>query len=175
MTWTKGFDVSMVSGQGTGTGTAVPWHVWAMGAAVERTRPVVGPVSYGVSAWGEPLPPKGDPQDAAQARLEVRASMFLSAEELLGALWDTQMAWELEADGVALTPDLVRYYALTTLLMSGGPQGPSADRMVAQAYRAGAAGDAQDRDFFERARREIAAAFGMMPRPATSSDARSSW
>jgi hypothetical protein len=143
----------------------LPQVVGPLGAvrvAAAWSRVEVGPVGpAGVSPWGEPMPP-AQAAEEGQPRVEVRLSIGFTPEELLAGVWDCPGLWDHDLERVA--PEVARWYVVTTLVMSGGPQGPGVDGIVDRAYREGALPDR--RAAHEQARALVERVFGVVARPA---------
>ncbi|MEV6463056.1 hypothetical protein AB0M66_31065 [Streptomyces albidoflavus] len=98
-------------------------------------------------------------------RLEVRFSLGLTPEELLGAAWDAMGLWEeiTDAGGVDAVPvERVRWWVMSSVVMLGGTDGPGMSCAIDAAYREGAGMPREH----QIARAAVHAAFGVWPRPA---------
>lgn len=132
--------------------------------AAEWMRVRVGEMGAGGRASTGELLPRQEVEDGAP-RLEVRFSLGLTPEELLGAAWDAFGLWEeiTEAGSVEAVPaERVRWWVMTSVVILGGTDGPGMAGAVDAAYREGAGMPREH----QLARAAVHAAFGVWPRPA---------
>ncbi|PWJ02096.1 hypothetical protein DKG34_40555 [Streptomyces sp. NWU49] len=109
-----------------------------------------GVVTPGLSGFGEQLPP-AQLEDEGCPRVETRLSLYLSADELLAGLWEASTFWETDD----VSDETVRWMALTSLMIGGGPESPWTLRTAAEAREAVGTPE------FEKAATAIERAFGI--------------
>lgn len=120
----------------------------------------VVPPGVAVSEFGETLPSDQAAEEGCE-RVETRLSLYLSADDLLGAFWDAMALWEMGPGIEELAPDQLRWHILSSLVMAGGPGSPKVARLAAEARACGHRGEAEVQRLVAAGRRAIERAFGI--------------